>query len=194
MTRLLSFRWTAAVLLAVVLGQISSCCCCLGGAVIPPVTPVSPSTELARGLRDRLNEVKSQPGPFEVVVTDLELTSYVVGLLQSGAGEFPARDMQIRFGSGLVEIWATFVDIAPTEVPIYVQGTVHAADGDLVFKINKAHAGAFPVPGALRETIAQILSESLAELELGLKVERVEITSGKMFLAGQVTGNPPDLP
>ena len=56
----------------------------------------------------------------------------MIGLLQSGEGEFPARDMQILFREGYVEIWATFIEIAPTELPAYVRATVEARDGQLV--------------------------------------------------------------
>jgi hypothetical protein len=38
------------------------------------------------------------------------------------------------------------------------------------------------------------LSETLAELELGLQVAQVEIQPGKMILTGQVIGDIPDLP
>ena len=116
-------RWSMVGLVAtIVLWQASSCCCCLGGAVSPSVTPVPPSKELAEEMRDRVTSAKARKGPFEIEITDQELTSYLIGLLQSGAGEFPARDMQIRFGDGEVEIWATFIEIAPTDVPAFMHG------------------------------------------------------------------------
>ena len=194
MARWWSPRLSTGLLLAVVLWQVSSCCCCLGGAVTPPMTPVPISRELAVEMRERVNEAKSRSGTVEIAVTDQELTSYVVGLLQSGAGEFPARDMQIRFGDGVVEVWATFIDIAPSEIPAYVRGAIVVVDGALVFQIEQANAGPFPVPGALRETISQILSESLDELQIGIEFERVRILKGEMIVLGQVTGSPPDLP
>jgi hypothetical protein len=69
-----------------------------------------------------------------------------------------------------------------------------AVDGHLVFEISQANAGTFPVPGAMRELMAQVLSETLAELELGLEVEHVEISPGRMVLTGRVIGDVPDLP
>lgn len=194
MARALSAKLSAGIIVTIVLWQVSSCCCCLGGAVIPPMTSTPVSGELSSQVRERVNGAKSQQGPFKLEITDQELTSYVVGLLQSGAGEFPARDMQIRFSDGYVEIWATFVDIAPTDVPVYVRATVSAADGDLVFSISEANAGVFPVPGAMRETIAQTLGESLAELLSDLEVDRVEVRAGKAVVAGRVMGELPDLP
>jgi len=158
------------------------------------MTPYPISEEQARGLRERVAEVKATEGPFTFELGDQELTSYMVTLLQSGPGEFPARDMQIQFSDGYVEIWATFIEIAPTDLPAYVRATVDAVDGQMTFYIEQASAGAFPVPGAMRETISQTLSESLAELQLGLEVQEVEIRPGKMILTGQVTGEVPDLP
>lgn len=188
-------RGTSISLVAViVLLQASSCCCCLGGAVTPAMTPVPVSRELGQQMRQRINETKDQGGTVTVEISDQELTSYVVMLLQSGAGEFPARDMQILFGDGYVDIWATFIDIAPTEIPVYVRATVDALDGQLVLGLTRANAGAIPVPGAMREMIAQVLSESLAELGLGFEIHHVEITPGRMALTGQVTGDVPDLP
>ena len=178
----------AAVLL------LSSFCCCMGGAISPSMTPHPPSKDLAQDMRDRVMQIKSKQGPFTLDVTDKELASYIVGLLQSGAGEFPARDMQIEFGDGYADIWATFIDIAPTDVPVYIRATAEAKDGQMVFGIVKAHAGQFPVPGAMRESIAQSLGESLTELQLGLQIDSVQIQPGVMTLSGEVTGTIPDLP
>lgn len=188
-------RWPAVgMMLAVVLWQVSSCCCCLGGANSPPANSMPPDPELAQDLRTRFNEATAVPGPVTLEATDQELTSYVVGLLQSGEGEFPARDMQIRFGDGYVEIWATFIEIAPTDVPVYVRGTVTAESGQLVFTLLEANAGPFPIPGAMRESIAQSFSETLAEASLGLTVDEVQIEPGRAVLTGQVTGKVPPLP
>lgn len=188
-------RWSVAGVVALaVLAQLSSCCCCLGGAVTPPVTPIPPSKDLAREMRERVTQAKSVVGPFTIEVSDQELTSYIVGLLQSGAGEFPAKDMQIEFGDGYADIWATFIEVAPSDVPVYVRATIKAQDGQLVFYIVEANAGQFPVPGAMREAISQSLSETLAELQLGLQIDAVQVLPGKMILSGEVTGSIPDLP
>lgn len=177
-----------------VLGQLSSCCCLLGGAVVPPVTVTPPSRDLAQEMRERLMSVKAKAGPFEVEVSDQELTSYVIGLLQSGAGEFPARDMQILFQEGYLEMWATFIEVAPTDVPAYVRATLDAKDGQLVLYIEQASAGPFPVPGAMREAISQSLSETLVELGYGLTIDEVQVLPGRAVLTGEVTGYIPDLP
>jgi hypothetical protein len=182
-----------AVLCVALLGQLSSCCC-LGGAVIPPITPTPPSEDLAQAMRDRLSLTKAQQGPFTVEITDQELTSYIVGLLQSGAGEFPARDMQILFQDGYLEVWATFIEIAPTDLPAYVRATVTARDGQPVFYIEQASAGQFPVPGAMRQAISDSLTETFAELGYGLEVEDVQILPGRIVLSGQISGFIPDLP
>jgi hypothetical protein len=174
--------------------QASSCCCCLGGAVTPEMTPFPISKDLAYQMRERLNQTKAQGGPFAVEISDQELTSYIVMLLQSGAGEFPARDMQIQFNDGYIEIWATFVEVAPTDVPVFVQARVEAVDGQLDIRLDQAHAYSVPVPGAMRELLAQILSETLAELEQGLEIRHVKVSPGRMLLSGQVTDEFPDLP
>ena len=145
-------------------------------------------------MRDRLMSVKAKTGPFEVEVSDQELTSYIIGLLQSGAGEFPARDMQILFQDGYLEIWATFIDIAPSDIPVYIRATVEAVGGQAIFHIEHASAGPLVIPGAMRELISQVLSETLAELEYGLVAEHAEIVPGRLILRGQVTGEIPDLP
>ena len=194
MTSALGRGMSIGLVAVVVFLQASSCCCCLGGAIAPTMAPAPVSKELAQQMRQRVNETKAQGGTVTVEISDQELTSYVVMLLQSGAGEFPARDTQIQFGDGYVDIWATFIDIAPTEIPVYVRATVDAVDGQLVLDLTRVNAGAIPVPGAMREMIAQILSESLAELGLGFEIHHVEVTPGRMALTGQVTGDIPDLP
>jgi hypothetical protein len=188
-------RWSIAGMVAlVVCWQVSSCCCCLGGAVSPPVTPFPPSKDLAQEMRERVMLVKAREGPFRTEITDRELTSYIIGLLQSGAGEFPAKNMQIKFGDGYADIWATFVEVAPTDIPAYVRATIRAEDGYLVFYVVEANAGQYPVPGAMREAVSQSLSETLAELQLGLQIDDVQLQEGKMILSGRVTGPLPDLP
>jgi hypothetical protein len=193
MTRALPREMLVAMVVTIVLLQATSCCC-LGGAVTPAMTPYPTSTDLAQQMRARFNAAKARGGAFTLEVSDRELTSYVVMLLQSGAGEFPARDMQIEFGDGYVDIWATFIEVAPSDLPSFVRATIAAVDGHLVFQILQANAGPIPVPGALRETIAQVLSETLDELELGLDIQLVEVEPGRMVLTGQVTGEVPDLP
>lgn len=193
-------RALPALVSVVVLLQTSSCCCLLGGAVTPPMTPFEINKDLAAAMRERVMEATSTTGPggkphhFTIAITDQELTSYLVGLAQSGAGEFPARDMKLAFDDGYVEIWATFVEIAPSDLPIYIKGTVSAAGGELVFSIAQAHVGPFPIPGAMRELISQSLSETLAELQFDLDVEQVEIRRGEMVLSGTISGDIPDLP
>lgn len=194
MLRALPRRWPTGFLAAVVIWQATSFCCWLGGAVAPAMTPLPPSEDLAQQMRERVTQVKSQRGGFTIEVSDRELISYIVTLLQSGPGEFPARDMQIQFGDGYADIWATFIDIAPVDIPIHVRATVEAVDGTLSFSIVQASAGVFPVPGALRETIAQTLSETLDELQLALEIDSVQIQEGQISLSGQVTGDLPDLP
>jgi|GEM_PF-6873055 len=163
-------------------------------AVSPPVTPFEIDKAQADALRERVQEVKSKPGPFEISLTDRELTSYIVGLAWSGAGEFPARDMKLQFNEGDLEIWATFIEVAPTDLPVYVRATVEAADGNLVFHLEQANVGPISIPGALRDLIAASLSETLAELNLALRVEAVEVRSGQITLRGTITGEIPDLP
>jgi hypothetical protein len=158
------------------------------------MTPFPVSNDLGYQLRERLNQTKAQQGAFAVEISDQELTSYVVMLLRSGAGEFPARDMQIEFGDGYVDAWATFVEVAPTDVPTYVRARLEAQEGHLVLRLDKAHAYTVRIPGAMREMLGQILSETLAELQQGLEIDRVEIRSGRMTLSGRVTGKLPDLP
>ena len=160
----------------------------------PEMTPLPISKDLGYQMRERLNLAKAQEGPFAVEISDQELTSYIVMLLQSGAGEFPARDMQVEFADGHIDIWATFIDIAPTDVLTFVRARVDARDGHLEIKLDNAHLYSVPVPGAMREMLAQILSETLAELQQGLEIEQIEIKPGKMLLSGRVTGEFPDLP
>ena len=197
MTRALPRGLFVGLAVTIVLLQASSCCC-LGGTAIPAVNPQPVSNDLAYQMRERFNttkdEAQAQGGAFTIEVSDRELTSYVVMLLQSGAGEFPARDMQIEFGNGNVDIWATFVEIAPSDLPSFIRAPVEAVDGRLVFHILQANAGPISVPGAMRETLSRVLGDTLDELALGLDIQHVEVMPGKVVLTGQVTGSIPDLP
>jgi hypothetical protein len=102
--------------------------------------------------------------------------------------------MWIEFGNGYVDIWATFIDIAPVNIPVYARVEIEALHGQLIFHIVQASAGMFPLPGAMRETLSQSLSESIAELELSVWVEDVDIDRGTMRFSGKITGLLPDLP
>jgi hypothetical protein len=98
------------------------------------------------------------------------------------------------FNREYVDIWATFIDVAPVDIPIYARVEIEAQRGQLIFHVAQANAGPFPLPGAMRETISQSLSESLAELELGFWVEDVKIEQGQIELSGEITDSFPDLP
>ena len=102
--------------------------------------------------------------------------------------------MQIEFGEGYAEIWITFIDIAPSDIPVYVRASVRAVDGHAVFDIGQATGASIQIPSAMRELIAQVLTETLADLELGLRFERATIEPGRLILEGQITGAVPDLP
>jgi hypothetical protein len=183
----------AVVVVALVFWQVISCFRLF--AADPPPSPSVPlSQDLASEMRDRLTEAKSKKGPFTVAIGERELTSYVVGRLQSGPGQFPARDMQIRFGDGYAEIWATFIDVAPSDIPVYIRATIEAKGGQAAFHIKQASAGPLVIPGAMRELLSQVLTDSLSELEYGLVTEHAEIVPGELILQGQVTGDIPDLP
>jgi hypothetical protein len=77
---------------------------------------------------------------------------------------------------------------------MFVQARVSAVDGHLDIRFDKAYTYTVPIPGAMREMLAQILSETLAELQQGLEIDNVEVSPGRMLLSGQVTGDLPDLP
>ena len=187
-------RWAiAAGVAAIVFWQVIACFR-MFDADPPPVPPFPISQDLATDMRERITEAKSKKGPFAIDIGERELTSYIVGRLQSGPGEFPARDMQIRFEDGYAEIWATFIDVAPSDIPVYIRATIGAEGGQVVFYIDQASAGPLAIPGAMRELISQVLTETLSELEYGLVTERAEIIPGRLILQGQVTGDIPDLP
>lgn len=192
--------WAAMMTALGALLYISLNCCCCGHTPIPPPPPLATSREEATALRKKLTAAKARPGPFTVEIGDAEFSSYLDYLMRLGAGEFPARDVYVRFArdsgspTGYIEVWATFVDVAPTDIPTYARATVEAENGHLAFHLIQADAGPCAIPGMMRESIAQVLSESLAELELGIEVKSVEVTPGKMVVTGRITGQVPDLP
>lgn len=186
-------RIWAALSISLVLADVLLWCW-PGRAAIPPMTPFEVDKEYANALRERVQRVKSAIGPFEIAFTDLELTSYLVALAWSGAGEFPARDIKLQFNQGDLEIWATFIEVAPADLPVYVRATAEAVGGNLVFHIHQANLGPISLPGALRDLIADSLGETLAELNLPLTVEAVELHPGQAILRGTITGPIPDLP
>ena len=153
----------------------------------PGMTPFPVSRDLAHQMRDRLNETKAQGGAFAVEISDQELTSYVVTLLQSGAGEFPARDMQIRFGDGYLEVWATFVEIAPTDVPVYVQAQVEAIGGTLQpeqpFAACGRNIGLLPTRGRM-----EVVSDTLRAFCRGAESDKE--TDGELL---ELLGEPTDV-
>lgn len=183
----------AAIVAALVFWQVIACFRMFKAAP-PPAPSVPMSKDLASEMRERVTETKSEMGSFSITISERELTSYIVGRLQSGPGQFPARDMQIRFGAGYAEIWATFIDVAPSDIPVYIRATIEATGGQAAFHIEQASAGPLAIPGAMRELISQVLTETLSELEYGLVIERAEIVPGRLILQGQVTGDIPDLP
>ncbi len=181
------------LMLAFLLLPALSLACGLGKkATAEPRVPVS--QEAAERLEQKLKEgINEQGDTFDVEVTDVELTSYVVLKLseQAGEDEMPLEDFQVRFSDGQMIVSGKAVTVCPFELNTKVVASAQVKDGQLDVNVDKAQVGIVPMPKALLKGLSRMITETIVEapeeVDKAAVITDVEIGEGVMRIAGRLT-------
>jgi hypothetical protein len=178
-------------LLFVVLALVASSFACQlqpGGGDIasPPGGPIPVTQEAADRLKENFNremQEASTGDEFRLFVTNEEITSLVTLTLQD-SGTVPLSDPQIWFTAGRVYITGTFSPSWPFTFKSIIVATAVVQDGQIEIGVEKAQMGPFPFPERALDSASQSINETLAEMQLDLNVNTLQILEGELQIAG----------
>jgi hypothetical protein len=149
------------------------------------LTPVPVSSAAAGSFDAKLATVQSAPAPVTVEIDDQEATSKLVEALAAEPSAPQIDDPQVAFREGRVYFSGTSRD-APIPVRVVIVGRVEARDGRLITTVEQIDTGRFPLPGAMRDQIIDIASDTdRLNDELPIVVHEVRVLDGRMVLTGE---------
>jgi hypothetical protein len=153
--------------IALVVAAQACCCCTAMGGPQPPYT-ITPSDEHVQNLEERMESVDIAPdGSFNITVTEEELTSLLVHLMEQQQAEQseqpPISDPQILIRNGRVELYATVHIVDGFSLPGLVAFTVDVTDRQATVTVEEVAVGPVPMPEAIEDALANLINEVLAE-------------------------------
>lgn len=172
----------------VVVAQAFFCCAAFGPK--PPYT-VDSSDETLDRLQERMEEIEADDdGSFSVIVTEEDMTSLAIQMLEEMDDPPPISQPQVLFRNDRVEAYAIIHATDSTDVHGMMAFTVDVLDGEIVVTVEKIDLGPLPVPESLAESVTEALNEALAEWILSDKsdyvITDVRIGDKKATIFGQV--------
>ncbi|MBN1977272.1 MAG: hypothetical protein JW918_07715 [Anaerolineae bacterium] len=100
-------------------------------------------------------------GSFSIVVSEEEMTSLAVLVLEDMDDPSPISQPQVLFRNDRIEAYATIHATGSTEVPGMLAFTVDILDGEIVVTREKIDLGPLPIPESLTEPVTEMLTEAL---------------------------------
>ena len=165
------------------------CCCSILGPE-PPYT-VDPSDEALERLQEQMREIEAEDdGSFRIIVTEEEMTSLAVEMLEDMDDPPPLSQPQVLFRNDRVETYATIHASDATDVQGMLAFTVDIQDGEVVVTVEEIDLGPLPIPESLTEMVTETLNEALDEWILSNKsdyvITDIRIGDKKATIFGQV--------
>jgi uncharacterized protein YpmS len=140
-----------------------------------------------------MEEIEAEgDGSFSITVTEEEMTSLAVQVLEDMDDPPPISQPQVLFRNDRVETYAIIHATDSTEVPGMLAFTVDILDGEIVVTVEKIDLGPLPIPESLTESVTEALNEGLDEWVLHDKsnyvITEIRIGDKKATIFGQVLG------
>jgi hypothetical protein len=153
----------AVIAFAVLAVAAQAFCCCSILGPKPPYT-VDPSDEALERLQERMKEIEAEDdGSFKIIVTEEEITSLAVEMLEEMDDPPPFSQPQVLFRNDRVETYATIHASDATDVPGMLAFTVDIQDGEAIVTVEKIDLGPLPIPESLTEMVTEALNAALDE-------------------------------
>ncbi|HEX5501712.1 MAG TPA: hypothetical protein VFW96_03775 [Thermomicrobiales bacterium] len=153
------------------------------GIASAPTVPVS--TAAAVRFDQKVATLARADTPVTVEITDEEATSKVAAMLAADPSAPRVDNPQVAFRAGKVYVSGTTAD-TPVPIAFLAVGRVEARDGRLVAVVEDIDTGRVPLPGAVRDQIAQGAAnlDSL-NATLPIYVTEVRVLDGRLALTGR---------
>jgi hypothetical protein len=184
-----------AIVVIVVLLLALLVACNLGQRASYSETKVPVSQEAADRLGQRLKETATREGDgaFSLEATDVELTSYLALRMADeidGLEDVPLEDLQVQFTGGQMLFSGKLRTVCPFSLNLKVVASAQVDGGQLDLRLERAQAGAIPIPKGLLKSLSRIINETIAEaperLERAVEITDVQIGEGTIFVSGRV--------
>lgn len=157
-----------------------------GGMPAPPGGPIPVSQEAADRLKENFNremQEASAGDEFRLFVTNEEITSLVALTLQE-TSSVPLSDPQVWFTAGRIYMTGSFSPFWPLKFPSLIAASAVVHGGRVEVEVEEAQMGSFPFPSGALESASDSINETLAEMQLDLQVNTLEILEGELQMAG----------
>jgi len=149
-----------------------------------PDRPIEITEEAAQRFQEKLQgawETQGE-GQFRLQFTDQELTSYV-NLKLKEAADVPLVEPRIWFTRGKIYVGG---ELSSEELPLSGQAVIVASaqvvDEQIRISIDQASIGRVPIPRAFLDSLSETVNSGLAQAQLGIKVQRLEILEGEAII------------
>ena len=153
-----------------------------------PDRPIEITEEAAQCFREKLQGAwESQgKGQFRLQFTDQELTSYI-NLKLKVASDVPLAEPRIWFTRGKIYVSG---ELSSEELPLsgraVIVASAQVADEQIRISIDQASIGRVPIPRAFLDSLSDTVNGGLAQAQLDIKVQRLEILEGEaIIIAGR---------
>ena len=149
-----------------------------------PDRSIEITEEAAQRFREKLQGAweNQGEGQFRLQLTDQELTSYV-NLKIKDSTDIPLTQPYIWFSRGKIYVSG---ELSNAGLPLSGQAAIVAsaqvADEQLRISIDQASIGRVPIPRAFLNSLQNTVNGGLAQAQLGLKVQRLEILEGEAII------------
>lgn len=179
------------VFIALAVAAQTVCCCAALSGPQPPYT-ITPSDEHVRNLEERMDSVDiAADGSFNITVTEEEMTSLLVHLMEEDTQPSPISNPQIHMRNGRVELYATIHIVESFSLPGLVAFSVDVTDQRATVTVEEVAVGPIPMPDpvkdALTDAINQVFAESTqTESEGNAIITDVEVGDREITFYGQM--------
>ena len=149
------------------------------------VTPVPVSSAAAQRFDQKIATASGASGPVTIEIDEQEATSKLVEALATKPNAPRLDNPQVTFRDGRVHLRGTTRD-TPIPINVLVVGRVEARDGRLVSEVERIDTGRFPLPGLLKDQIAEAAT-NVEQLNRGLPlyVTDVRVLDGRLAVTGR---------
>lgn len=140
--------------------------------------------EAAQRFQEKIQEAlnKQENSQFRLQFTDQELTSYI-NLKLEEARALPLAEPRIWFTRGKVYVSG---EVSSEEWPLKGQAKIVASakveDGRIRIRFDQASIGRISIPRPALDTLSDTINDSLAQVQLGFKIQLMEILEGEAII------------
>ncbi len=185
-------RWYTLVPIVALVAAAQVCCCInLIGGPQPPY-PVTPSDQAIERFKERWRATLEgiADGSVSITVSEEELTSLAVKVLEEQADLPEVSNLQILLRNGRIEAYATIRVNDALSVPGMAAFAVTVVDGRLNVALDEMDFGPLSLPQQVIDTLTarlnKLITESIKNEVGAVTISDVQIGNGEMTITGQL--------